>query len=116
MMGKSCMALLVLLTVSVLALYVSAQVQPEAETRQYQKAREAYENLISKYQHSDGSYDAQNGVNVPVTLCTGPVMAKDGTAKCLYQALPANGKLRIEMQDGTIQEIDLRTVKLITMQ
>ena len=114
-MGKIYAALLVLLTVSVLAFCVSAQVQPETKTHQYQKAREAYENLISKYQHSDGSYVAGSGVNVPVTLCTGPAMATDGTAKCLYQALPANGKLRIEMQDGTIQEIDLRTVKLITV-
>jgi hypothetical protein len=53
--------------------------------------------------------------NTLATLCTGPVLATDGTAKCLYQALPASGKLRIEMQDGTIREIDLKTVKKMTV-
>jgi hypothetical protein len=56
-----------------------------------------------------------NGVKAPVTLCTGPTMATDGTAKCLYQALPASGRLHIEMQDGSIQEIDLKTVKKMTV-
>jgi hypothetical protein len=55
------------------------------------------------------------GAKTLVTLCTGPVMATNGTAKCLYQALPASGKLRIEMQDGTIREIDLKTVKKMTV-
>ena len=64
-MGKSCTALLVLLTISVLAFYVSAQDLPEAKTRQYQKAREAYENLISKYQRSGSSYVAGSGVKPP---------------------------------------------------
>jgi hypothetical protein len=55
------------------------------------------------------------GAKTPVTLCTGPVMASDGTTKCLYQALPVSGKLRIEMQDGTIREIDLESVKKMTV-
>ena len=51
----------------------------------------------------------------PVTLCSGPTLAIDGTAKCLYQALPAFGKLRIEMRDGAIHEIDLQNVSKITV-
>jgi hypothetical protein len=55
------------------------------------------------------------GAKTPVALCTGPMMATDGTAKCLYQALPVSGILRIEMQDGTIREIDLESVKKMTV-
>lgn len=47
----------------------------------------------------------------PVTLCTGPILATDGTAKCLYQLLPVFGKLRLEMNDGAIHEIDLQKVR-----
>jgi hypothetical protein len=54
-------------------------------------------------------------VKAPVTLCIGPIMATDGTTKCRYQALPVSGKLRIEMQDGAIQEIDLKSVKKMTV-
>lgn len=51
------------------------------------------------------------GEKTPVALCTGPIMPADRTAKCLYQALPVSGKLRFEMLDGTIREIDLDSVK-----
>jgi hypothetical protein len=51
----------------------------------------------------------------PVTLCSGPTLAIDGTAKCLYQALPVSGKLRIETQDGAIHEIDLEAVRKMTV-
>jgi hypothetical protein len=58
---------------------------------------------------------SRQGAKTPVTLCTGPAMVTDGTAKCLYQALPVSGKLRIEMQDGTIREINLEGVKNISV-
>ncbi len=62
-----------------------------------------------------GPYVSGQGVKAPVTLCIGPTMATDGTAKCLYQALPASGRLRIEMQDGAIHQIDLKAVKKMTV-
>jgi hypothetical protein len=116
MMGKVSIALLCLVAVAVAAFCLSAQVQPDKKTQQYQNARGEYENLLSKYQSSNGLYVTGNGVKVPVTLCTGPVMGTDGTAKCLYQALPASGKLRIQIQDGSIQEIDLKKIRLITVE
>jgi hypothetical protein len=79
-----------------LALYVAAQSKPTQKQRV-------------------GAYFREQGVKAQVTLCLGPIMATDGTAKCLYQALPVSGKLRIEMQDGAIQEIDLETVKKMTV-
>jgi len=100
----------------VFAIYVSAQVQSNVKAHQYPKAAEAYEILLLSYQQSNGPHAAGNGAKAPVTLCTGPVMATDGTAKCLYQALPSSGKLRIEMLNGSVQEIHLKQVKQITIE
>lgn len=95
------MTLMVLIFTTALALYVAAQSRA---------TKEPFDT------HGHPLYDVSGqGVKTPVTLCTGPVMATDGTAKCLYQALPVSGKLRIEMQDGTIREIDLETVKKMTV-
>jgi hypothetical protein len=116
MKGKTTIALLVILIVSALAYCVSAQVQPDTQTQQYQKAREAFRSILLNYQAINGSQVAGNGAKAPVTVCTGPTMATDGTAKCLYQALPASGKLHIEMQDGAIQEVDLKNVKKMTVE
>ena len=81
-----------------LALYVAAQSEPTQE-----------QGVGSYY------YDRGQAAKAPVTLCVGPIMATEGTAKCLYQALPVFGRLHIEMQDGSIQEIDLNTVKKMTV-
>ena len=60
-------------------------------------------------------FDTQGHRLVGVTLCTGPVMTTDGTAKALYPAPPALGKLRIEMRDGTTREINLESVNSMTV-
>lgn len=112
MKGRATIAVLVLLTVSALASYVLAQVPANAES--YQKAK-ALKVIVLNYRVINNT-PVGNGAKSPVTVCTGPTMATDGSAKCLYQALPASGILRIEMQDGTVQEIDLGKVKGITVQ
>jgi hypothetical protein len=95
---KSKMILTGLIFSIALALYVDAQSEPTQEQG------------VGSYYYARG----QAG-KAPVTLCTGPIMATEGTAKCLYQALPVSGRLHIEMQDGSIQEIDLKTVKKMTV-
>ncbi len=116
MKGIATIAVFVLMIVAC-AVYVSAQ-QPDTTTKEYQKAREAYERLLAKYQSGDNPYVVGNGVRAPVTtvtLCTGPIKAEGGIPKC--QAVPTvSGTLRIVMQDGTVQEIDLAKVKGMTVQ
>jgi len=98
---RSKMTLMVLMFTTALALFVAAQGSATKEPF------DTRGHLL---------YDVSgHGVRTPVTLCTGPVMTTDGTAKCLYQALPVSGRLRIEMLDGTIREIELETVKKITI-
>ncbi len=116
MKGKATPVFLVLSTVLALSLYVSAQVQQNTDTQQYRKAREAYEKLLASYSSGDGPYAPGKGAKAPVSLCVGPVMATDGTPKCLYQALPASGKLRIEMLNGSVQEIFVNQIKQITVE
>jgi hypothetical protein len=95
---KSKMILMGLIFSIALALYVAAQSEPTQEQG------------VGSYYYARGQ-----GGKAPVTLCIGPIMATEGTARCLYQALPASGRLHIEMQDGSIQEIDLNTVKKMTV-
>jgi hypothetical protein len=113
---KLSLTLLVLLLVSALALYVVAQSQTDGE-KDAAKAplRMGHGTAVGNWSGAV-PYVVGRGVKSQVTLCTGPTMATDGTAKCLYQALPASGKLRIEMQDGTIQVIDLNNVKKMTFE
>ena len=95
---KSKMILTGLIFSIALALYVAAQSEPTREQG------------VGSYYYARGQE-----AKAPVTLCIGPIMATEGTAKCLYQALPVSGRLHIEMQDGSIQEIDLNTVKKMTI-
>ena len=95
---KSKMILTGLIFSIALALYVAAQSEPTRE-----------QGVGSYY------YVRRQAEKAPVTLSIGPIMATEGTAKCLYQALPVSGRLHIEMQDGSIQEIDLNTVKKMTI-
>ncbi len=110
MKRKIGLTIFVLLLVSAVALCVFAQSQTEAPR-----------DMGRGMEPSAGApYVVGNGVRTParppVTLCTGPVMATDGSTKCLYQALPLLGKLRIKMHDGAVHEIDLTKVKEITVE
>ena len=89
-----------ILLVSALALSFSAQ----SQTAKSQERHDA----------------AEKGLKAPVVLCTGPwaVPNQSSYPEVRYQPLPSGrwfGKLRIEMQDGSVQEIDLATVKKMTV-
>ena len=86
MIGKISLAFLLLLFVSALAFYVFAQGQG-----------------------GDGGGGKGEGINTPAVLCTGPHLSKDGIMT--YKWLPNSGALRIEMLDGSMQEINLKEVK-----
>lgn len=96
---RSKITLMVLIFAAAFVLHIAAQNQPTEEPFDT-RARPLVAGQEAK---------------TPVTLCTGPILATDGTAKCLYQALPVFGKLRIEMQDGAIHEIDLQKVRKMTI-
>jgi hypothetical protein len=91
--------LMILIFAAALVLHVSAQNRPTKQS------------FDTRGHPLVGGQEA----NTPVTLCTGPILATEGTAKCLYQALPVSGKLRIETRDGAIHTIDLQTVKKMTV-
>lgn len=91
-------ALMILFLTTALVLHVTAQNKPAEEQSNIHRP------LVGGQE-----------TKTPVALCTGPTMAIDGTAKCLYQALPVFGKLRIEMQDGIVHEIDLQNVRKMTV-
>jgi hypothetical protein len=68
----------------------------------------------------EGPYVAGKSLKAPVVLCTGPwtVPNQSSDLEVRYQPLPSGpwfGKLRIEMKDGSVQEIDLATVKKMTV-
>lgn len=68
-------------------------------------------------------YVVGSGVKIPANgaVLLQAIIRKDGTVDG-FEVLPTpssagpNGKLKIEMQDGSIQEIDLKKVKKITIE
>ena len=69
---KSKMILTGLIFSIALTLYVAAQSEPTRE-----------QGVGSYY------YVRRQAEKAPVTLCIGPIMATEGTAKCLYHASPS---------------------------
>jgi hypothetical protein len=127
-------ALLILLTVSALAVYVFAQTLPEKQQgevrkaeqdidRFYQEKQKAVRRTLLQVQEPKNPEEAQkmfqeliNGFRFPngllVSLCTAKAQHNE------YEGLPDSfqgGKLRIEMKDGSAQEIDLKNVTKMTV-
>ena len=109
MRGKIFAALLMLLVVSAFAFYAFAQDKPG-------EGQKAPNGVFDTKGHQLGPY--VDGTGLKAVLCTGPlVVGNDANGPVVrYQLLPnASGKLRIEMQDGSVQEIDLKTVKKMSV-
>jgi hypothetical protein len=130
MKGKVSIALIILLTVLALAVYVFAQTLAEKQQEEvrkaeqdidrfYQEKQKAVRGTLLQVQEPINPEEAQkmfqeliNGFRFPngllVSLCTAKAQYNE------YEGLPDSlqgGKLRIEMQDGSTQEIDLKNVK-----
>ena len=96
---KSKMMLMVLIFTTALAIYVAAQ-------------SKATKGPVHWDMHLYRQWEAG--------LCAGPLAGENrgNTSGVRYEPLPSvawAGKLLIEMQDGAIQEIDLKNVKKMTV-
>ena len=126
MKAKSGLAVLLLLMISALALYVSAQVQPDKQQEEMRKAL-----LLQKSQLQNQSERRQEEIQNAVRK----TMLIDKQVVTLFQAqvqrdgyvdaiIRANGKsetfrnatLRIIMMDRSVQEIRLVDVKEVTIE
>ena len=109
MRGKIFAALLMLLVVSAFTFYAFAQSKPS-------EGPNAPNGAFDTQGHPIGPY--VDGTGLKAVLCTGPlVVGSDANGSAVrYQPVPnASGKLRIEMQDGSVQVIDLKTVKKMSV-
>ena len=124
MKEKISLALLILLVISALGLYVSAQVQPDNQQGEIQKAV-LFQGGQSQNKPGNLQADEQNLANrtmlidkVVMTLLQSRTPDDGEWFSCTKPGHSANmtGKLRIKMMDGSSQEIPLLNVKEVTIE
>lgn len=114
MKSKTVFASLIFLAIAALAFYIDAQV----ETREGRDS--------SKYKNT-GPYVVGRGIgpiSTEETILLQAKIGEDGKADYVQIIPPAphrgvifrNGKLRIEMLDGSVQEFELEKVKRVTIE
>ena len=134
MKGKISLALLILAVVSALSFYVSAQAQTDKKQEELQKALRKIQSQ-SQPEMAQGQLERlqkekENAVRE--TLLVDPPLSKgiillqsnsSGDAKAFfYCTKPSNSnirttaKIRIEMIDGSVQELPVSKVKTITIE
>ena len=124
MKEKISLALLILLVISALGLYVSAQVQPDNQQGEIRKAV-LFQGGQSQNKPGNLQADEQNLANrtmlidkVVMTLLQSRTPDDGEWFSCTKPGHSANmtGKLRIKMMDGSSQEIPLLNVKEVTIE
>ena len=121
MKGKPSLAILSLIMVSVFALYVFAQAQTDKQQGDVRKAQQKIDSLQQEKQKMVRQTLLFNSIEPKsgLTLILG--IGEDGEVKHAVVRRPNSSisniqKIRIEMMDGTVQEVDLKKIKKMTVE